>query len=179
MGFVKDWPASTTARATGLSVNSTTQIYHQLRRFFFDAGLFLDYYAGQDPLSFSGDNPHAEKAILEFHFSRVRAKRGLKSPESEPPLHFAESCWRYDFKILSDQRASDLVHEMMFSHLFELIRLCGPIGGKPKNREEGLRTILRQIDQRILWLERNAPAFADDTTRAALKDIRISVSDKA
>jgi hypothetical protein len=170
--FVKDWPASATARATGLSVNSATQIYHQLRTFFFEVGLFLDFYAGQDPLAFVGDTPRSEKALLEFHFARVRERRGLKSPTTEPPLHFAESCWRYDFKVLSEHRASDPVHEMMFSHLMELIRLCGPIGAKPKNREEGLQTILRQIDQRILWLERNAPGFADDDTRAALRIVR-------
>lgn len=177
MGFVKDWPANATARATGLSVNSTTQIYHQVRTFFFEVGLFLDFYAGQNPLAFVGDTPHTEKALLEFHFSRVRARRGLKSPISEPPLHFAESCWRYDFKVLSEQRTSDLVDEMMFNHLLELIRSCGPIGTTPRNREDGLRIILRQIDQRILWLERNAPGFADSDLRAALKDVRISVSD--
>lgn len=175
MGFVKDWPANATARATGLSVNSTTQIYHQLRTFFFEVGLFLDFYAGQDPLTFVGDTPRTEKALLEFHFSRVGARRGLKSPITEPPLHFAESCWRYDFKVLSEQRASDLVDEMMFNHLLELIRACGPIGARPRNREEGLRIILRQIDQRILWLERNAPGFADAATRAALRDARTSV----
>lgn len=170
--FARDDSATEAARATKLSVNSVHALYRKLRIFFFEAGLFVDFYVGHDPQEFESDNPVFEQALLEFHFARIRDKRGLKSLTNEPPYHFAESCWRYDFKVLMTQRPSEAVHAMMLSHLLELIRLCGPVGAAPRNRAEGLRAVARQIDQRILWLERNAPAFAATTMRAALKEAR-------
>lgn len=170
--FVRDSSATDAARATRLSVNSVHTIYRKLRVFFFDVGLFTDFYEGQDPAEFVSDNPRFERDLLAFHLGRFAAKRGLRSPASEPPYHFAESCWRYDFKVLMEQRPSEAVYAMMLSHLLEIIRLCGPVGSTPSNRIAGARAIARQIDQRILWLERNAPGFADADIRSGLRAAR-------
>ena len=168
--FVLDASTTDTARATRLSVNSVHTTFRQLRVFFFEVGLFQDFYAGQDPETYQSDNPMFERDLLEFHLSRVSEKRGLKSPVDEPPYHFAESCWRYDFKVLMDQRSSSDVRAMMLAHLLELLRLCGPLGGTPRNLESGGRAIMRQADQRILWLSRNAPDFRDPSVRAGLAE---------
>jgi len=170
--FAHDDSATDAARATGLSINTVHALYRKLRVFFFEVGLFMDFYAGHDPETFESENPALEKALLDFHFERVAARRGLKSPSTDPPYHFAESCWRYDFKVLMDERPSDAVRAMMLAHLLELIRLCGPIGAPARNREVGALAIARQIDQRILWLERNAPGFANDATREGLREAR-------
>lgn len=170
--FVLDSSATDAARATGLSVNSVHAIYRKLRVFFFDVGLFMDFYEGADPLEFVSDNPAVEQRIIAFHLERVRTRRGLRSPSNEPPYHFAESCWRYDFKVLDEERSSSLVQAMMLAHLVELIRLCGPVGGPLRNRVQGIEAVARQIDQRIVWLERNAPGFSEPGTRAALRSAR-------
>lgn len=170
--FVCDASATEAAQATGLSVNSVHAIFRKIRVFFFEAGLFQDYYGGQDPVSFQSANPFFEKKLLKFHFGRIGAKQGLKSPDNEPPYHFAESCWRFDFKVMAEQRQSDHVLQMMQAHLLEIIRLCGPIGAPPRNKEQGLLAVLRQADQRILWLERNAPGYTDQAKRAELRAIR-------
>lgn len=170
--FVRDHTASETAHATKLSVNSVHAIFRKLRVYFFEAGLFMDFYGGIDPEDYESDNPLFEFQLLEFHFRRVQDKKGLRSPTNEPPYHFAESCWRYDFKVMMDERASEQVYAMMLSHLVEIIRICGPIGRKPENRKAGIRAVFRQMDQRILWLERNAPGFGSADMRARLKAIR-------
>lgn len=170
--FVRDSSATDAARATRLSVNSVHAIYRKLRVFCFEAGLFMDFYGGQDPTEFVSDNPRFERDLLAFHLERVRARRGLRSPVSEPPYHFAESCWRYDFKVLMEQRPSEVVYAMMLSHLLEIIRLCGPVGATPSNRRAGALAITRQIDQRILWLERNAPGFTEPDIRSGLRAAR-------
>lgn len=170
--FVLDASATDAARATGLSVNSTHAIYRKLRVFFYEVGLFIDFYRGRDPDTVDSGNPHFEFRLLEFHFARVRDKHGLKSPANEPHYHFAESCWRYDFKIIQNQRPSAPVHAMMLANLLELIRLCGPVGGPLRNRVAGLKAVARQIDQRIHWLERNAPGFADEVSRRGLREAR-------
>lgn len=171
--FVRDSSATDAARATRLSVNSVHAIYRKLRVFFFDAGLFMDFYEGKDPVEFVSEAPAFERDLLAFHLDRFRAKRGLRSPTSEPPYHFAESCWRYDFKVLMEQRPSEAAYAMMLSHLLEIIRLCGPVGSVPSNRHAGALAIARQIDQRILWLERNAPGFADADIRGGLRAARL------
>lgn len=175
--FVRDHSATDTARATRLSVNAANALFRKLRIYFFEAGLFIDYYAGKDPLKYQSDNPAFEKLLLEYHFDRIGKKRGLKSPTTEPPYHLAESCWRFDFKLLMDQRPSEFVYDMMLSHLLEIIRTCGPIGTSPLNRTKAANVVMRQIDQRVLWLERNAPGFADPAFRADLKAIRSMPSD--
>ena len=168
--FARDASATDTARATGLSINATHAIYRKLRVFFFEIGLFMDFYEGADPLTYNGD-PHSEFALLEFHFRRIRAKRGLKSPTGEPPYHLAESWWRYQFKVLMNERPSDAVHAMMVANLLELIRICGPVGAPPRNLEAGALAIARQIDQRSAWLRRNAPGFSDENLRNALAQV--------
>jgi len=170
--FARDHTATETARQTALSVNSVVAIFSKLRVYFFEIGLFTDYYEGCDPRSFEGGNEHFERELLAFHFGRIREKRGLRSKPGKPEYHFAESHWRFHFHVIRKQRLSANVHAMMLSHLLEVIRLCGPVGGRPGNREAGLRAILRQTDQRTLWLERNAPAFKSPEDRAMLKDIR-------
>jgi hypothetical protein len=170
--FVRDSSATDAARVTRLSVNSVHAIYRKLRVFFFDTGLFRDFYEGKDPLEYESDAPSFERDLIAFHLERIRARRGLRSPTSEPPYHFAESCWRYDFKVLMDQRPSETAYAMMLGHLLEIIRLCGPIGLAPSNRHAGALAIARQIDQRVLWLERNAPGFADADIREGLRATR-------
>lgn len=169
--FARDESVTEAARLTGLSINTTHAIYRKLRVFFYEVGLFLDFYQGNDPLTYDSGDPHGEFALLEFHFARIRAKRGLKSPKDDPPYHLAESWWRYQFKVLMNERPSDAVHAMMVTNLLELIRLCGPVGAPPRNLEAGALAISRQLDQRITWLRRNAPGFADDETREALSQI--------
>lgn len=168
--FARDHSATDTAEAVGLSVNSVHTIFKKMRVFFFEVGLFRDFYEGRDPLSVESHLARFEYGLLEFHFSRVRDKRGLRSLPGAPDYHFAESCWRYDFKVLMDERPTDAIHVMMQAHLLEVIRLCGPLGRPPRNRAAGLRVVARHIDQRVLWLSRNAPGFALPAQRAALKD---------
>jgi hypothetical protein len=169
--FVRDHTATEAARATGLSVNSAAAIFRKLRGYFTEAGLFVDYYTMGDMDAPENENLEFERRLLEFHFSRIGEKRGLAAPPDGPDYHFAESCWRFDYQVLRDQRPSDAVYAMMLVHLLEIIRLCGPVGGKPTNRKVGLMAKLRQMDQRILWLERNGPAFRGDGRRAALREI--------
>jgi len=157
---------------TGLSVNSVAAIFRKLRVYFWDAGIFADPYEGKDPREFDDDNLEYERRLLDFHFSRARDKRGLKSTWKEPDYHLAESQWRFGYMQLMVQRPSADVHPMMMSHLLEIIRLCGPVGSNPVNRKVGLLAKLRHMDQMVLWLERNAPGFNSEEQRAELKNIR-------
>ena len=170
--FVRDSTAVDAGRDVRLSTNSVAAIYRKLRVFFFEVGLFLDFYDGKDPLIFESDNPVFEKALLEFHFARLRRHHGFRSPLSEPPYHFAESCWRYDFHIMMNERPADSVHNMMERHLLEIIRQCGPVGLPPRNRRMGMESVMRQADERIDWVRRNAPGFRDENTRDRLRFIR-------
>ncbi|MCB9992253.1 MAG: hypothetical protein H6873_01200 [Hyphomicrobiaceae bacterium] len=168
--FVRDHSTTEAARDVRLSVNSAHAIYRKLRVFFYEVGLFLDFYAGQDPETFESDNPVFEKALLEYHFERIGRHRGLRSPATEPPYHFAESCWRYDFYVMMQERPADTVYAMMQRHLLELIRLCGPVGARPRNLPAGARAVMRQAGERIAWLKRNAPGFRDEDIRAGLSE---------
>jgi hypothetical protein len=170
--FVRDQSATDTASATHLSLNSVVSIFRKLRVFFWEVGLFTDIYEGQDPLTNHSNEPVFEKALLEFHFQRVRDRQGLKSPAHEPDYHFAESHWRFHFQVIMQERASAPVNAMMFSHLLELIRLCGPVGIRPRNRRAGMEAVMRQMDQRVLWLERNAPGFSATALRSIFREIR-------
>lgn len=172
MCFTLDETVAATARKTGLSTNSVAALFQKLRAFFFEVGLFTDIYDGRDPLEVDIDNPQFEQDLLEFHFARVRDKRGLGARAGEPDYHFAESHWRYHFHVLARQRASGDIHAMMFAHLLELIRLCGPVGATPVNRRAGILAIARQMDQRIAWLERNALNFRPADQRDALRAVR-------
>lgn len=157
--FVRDHSATEAAAGSGLSVNSAHAIYRKLRVFFYECGLFLDFYEGRDPETFESANPRFEQELLAFHFKRHSDKRGFRSPVSEPPYHFAESCWRFDFHIMARERSPEALHPMMTSHLLELIHLAGPVGLAPRNRAAAVRAVMRQADQRIDWLRRSAPGF--------------------
>ena len=170
--FVRDATAIEAAAATGLSANSVVGIFRKLRRFFMGVGLFTDIYEGADPTTHWDNDPQFEKGLLEFHFARVRRHRGLAPAAGEPDYHFAESHWRYHFAVLKRERPSAPVGAMMLAHLMEIIRLCGPVGAKPANPQAGYEAIMRQMDQRIAWLERNAPGFATAAQRMKLKDLR-------
>lgn len=170
--FVRDHNANDSARATRLSANSVVGVYRKLRIFFYEAGLFTDIYEGQNPLDHQANEPRFEKALLEFHFARIRVHRGLKSPAHEPDYHFAESHWRFHFHVMAQERPDAPVEAMMLAHLLEIIRLCGPVGTRPANLRAGAEAIRRQTDQRVLWLERNAPGFATPERRSALRNIR-------
>jgi len=170
--FVRDDSATGTARATRLSVNSVSAIFRKLRVYFTEAGLFTDFYEGHDPLTHDSGLITTEHSLLAFHIARVRVHNGLKSPATEPDYHFAESHWRYHFHVMARERPSGEVHAMMFGHLMEIIRLCGPIGTRPANRRAGLMAIARQMDQRIAWLERNAPGFNDAALRSGLREAK-------
>lgn len=171
--FVRDQSATDTAQACGLSVNSVAGIFRKVRVYFVEVGLFTDFYEGRDPLAdIDYESARYEHDLLTFHLARVRAKNGLKSPASEPDYHFAESHWRYHFHVMARERPDSPVHDMMLGHLLEIIRICGPIGTKPINRRAGYQAILRHMDQRIAWLERNGPGFMSTEWRSALRTVR-------
>lgn len=169
--FAQDASATDAARATGLSINSVHSIYRKLRIFFFECGLFRDFYDGHDPETFDSGAANFERELLAFHLERYGDKHGFSSPSTEPHYHFAESCWRFDFHMMARERPTETIQPMMLSHLMEIIRLCGPVGGKPRNLEAGLQAIMRQTDQRILWLQRNAPGFSSAELRNSLRAI--------
>lgn len=168
--FVRDHTASDAARAVGLSINSVHAIYHKLRVFFFETGVFLNYYGGIDPVDFVSDDPVHELRLLSYHARRAGLRRGLKDEPNDRRYHFAETCWRYDYQVMMAERPSADVHAMMFRHLWEIIRICGPIGGPPRNRVDGLRAAMRHVDERIEWFRRSAPGFRTEEVRAALAE---------
>lgn len=171
--FVLDDTAAQAARHVNLSVNSISGIYGKLRKFFFDVGLFTDIYNGGDPQNGTGydDQEEFERQLIEFHMMRDAAKRGLHSPSDGPDYHFAESHWRFHFDVMNEKRPNDALHKMMFGHLLEIIRCCGPVGLPPVRRREGLQIVLKHMDQRIVWMTRNMVAFRDSETRAELKEV--------
>jgi len=169
--FAKDDTVAETAFRTGLSGNAVNTIFVKLRRFFIEAGLFTDIYQGGDPAEGSElAEIEYERHLIEFHFARVRAKRGIGSGPAEID-HFAESHWRFHYAMLVEDRGGDAVHHMMHRHLLEMIRRCGPVGRPPVNHREGLKLCLTQMDERISWAERNSPKFRDERTRRALRQL--------
>lgn len=170
--FVRDYTAAETAKGTGLSVNSVHAIFRKLRVYFYEVGLFQDFYEGRDPMAVETRMPDFEYDLIDYHLKRYGEKHGFKSPSAEPHYHFAESHWRYDFEIMRRERNSDAVYDMMMAHLIEIIRICGAVGSKPTNQQVGLHTVLKQIDQRIAWLERNSSRFGADYLRDMLLEAR-------
>jgi hypothetical protein len=169
--FVRDDSATQTARQTGLSLNSTSALFQKIRAYFFYSGVFTDPYRGKPPSEAGLDNDAFEARLLSYHFARIAQKRGLAPSDATADYHLAESHWRFMFHVAKAGRPEADFHQMMFSHLVEIIRLCGPIGRLPANRAAGLRAALRHQDQLLAWLERNAPGFSDDE-RARIRDIR-------
>lgn len=173
--FAKDDTVAEAARQTGLSQNAVSTIFVKLRRFFTEVGMFTDVYEGVDPAEGlpGGERDeaiHFEFELIEFHFARLKAKRGFGSGPAEID-QFNESHWRFHYAKLLGDRGGDGVHHMMHRHLLEMIRRCGPVGKPPANRREGLKLCLAQMDERILWAERNSLRYRDETSRQALRDI--------
>lgn len=172
--FVLDHSAQEAARHINLRANSISAIFTKLRVFFFDLGVFTDIYNGGDPregTGFEGEERY-EFELLDFHLKRRTAKRGqVDCPMDEPDYHFAESHWRFGFVDLIEGRDPETAHHMMYGHLLELIRCCGPIGAPSKNRLDGKRLMLRHIDQRALWLERNSARYRSHEQREFLRSI--------
>lgn len=167
--FTLDRTLTDAAKATGLSTNSVAAIFTKLRVYFAEAGLFTDPRL----IGMFEDNEEFERHFLAFHLGRARSKRGLAAASSAGrDYHMAESHWRFHFHMIALQRPSENVAAMMFAHLLALIRICGPVGRKPVNPREGRLEIFRQTDQRLLWLERNAPEFRSPSQRAELRAIR-------
>lgn len=156
--FVLDHSAQEAARHVELSVNSISAIFTKLRKSFFEVGLFTDIYGGRDPRegSIYEDGEAFEKWVIEFHFKRAAAKRGITDWLGQPAYHFAESHWRFHYTVMTEGRAADAIYDMMHAHLLEIIRCCGPVGAPPVRRKAGLMLALKHMDQRVLWLARNA-----------------------
>lgn len=173
--FAKDDTVAEAARQTGLSQNAVSTIFVKLRRFFTEVGMFTDVYEGGDPADgLPGGEPdeaiHFEFELIEFHFARLKAKRGLGRGAAEID-QFNESHWRYHYVMLMGDRGSDAVHHMMHRHLLEMIRRRGPVGRPPVNRREGLRLCLAQMDERVIWAMRNSFKYKSGDLRDKLKDV--------
>lgn len=171
--FAQDEAATQAANHIDLSVNSITAIYGKLRRYFYETGLFVDIYQGNDPRDGSAlADEEFELRLIEFHISRAADKRGIDDAPEGPAYHFAESHWRFHYAVMNEGRPSEALHRMMFAHLLEMIRCCAPVGAPPINRKAGLELAVRQMDQRILWMERNSTEFRDPNERTELRKIR-------
>lgn len=171
--FVRDATVAETARRTGLSPNAVEQIFRKLRVFCFEGGLFRDFYQGLNPVEIEGPRGPHERDLIRFHLARMEAKRGLKQPLTEPPYHFAESDWRYEYQVLIRERPSgeEAVRGMMLRHLVQFIRVCGPIGAPPESGIAGRLILMDQIAERARWLQRNAPGFSDPDLRLQLQRV--------
>lgn len=171
--FALDEPAAQAAQHIDLSVNSISAIYAKLRTYFYESGLFVDIYQGDNPQEGSAlAEPEFERRLIEFHFRRAAAKHGIDDPPEGPAYHFAESHWRFHYDVMNDGRSPDALRRMMFAHLLEMIRCCGPVGSTPMNRKAGLELTLTHMDQRILWMERNASQFRSPTSRNVIGRLR-------
>ncbi|WP_375412998.1 hypothetical protein [uncultured Bradyrhizobium sp.] len=169
--FVRDHTATETARMTGLSVNSVNDLYRKIRIYFYDAGLFMNFYGGAGPARYDpDDHKDFERTLLRFHRNRLRSRRGVRETPGAPNYHLAESWWRFDFAMILRERPSDSVYDMMVAQLLAIIRVAGPIGRHPKNPAARSRVIARLVDQKILWFLRNAPGFANPELRAGLDE---------
>jgi hypothetical protein len=169
--FVRGHTATETARATRLSVNSVNELYGKIRTYFFEAGLFKDFYGGTGWAAYDPEqDKEFEQSLLAFHRRRLRSRRGVKTRPGQPDYHLAESWWRLDFAMILRERPSDAVYDMMIGQLLAVIRVAGPVGRRPANSTQLRRTLARLIDQRILWLQRNAASFATPALRAGLED---------
>ena len=172
--FVRDHTTAETAKGTGLSVNSVQAIFRKIRVYFYEVGLFQDICEGKDPHEGDTSEPVFGRALQAFHSRRHSAKRGLNAPDNQPDYYFAESYWRYDYHITERERTSEALHDMMLAHLLEIIHACGPIGTKPENQHAGLLAILRQMDQRVTWLSRNAADFKHPTIQTQRREFEES-----
>lgn len=178
--FILDCPERQAAGHIRLSENSIAAIYGKLRSFFFNAGLFPDIYNGRSPDE-GGREGHevAEFALIEFHLNRNKAKRGsLDSAATGPDYHFSESCWRHSFEPLRMERPAEHINRLMMHQALAFVKRFGPVGSRLPltldQRRQGLALALDQMNQRLIWLERNAGRFRDQGTRGELRALRIS-----
>jgi len=171
--FVLDDLNADAAKATGLSINTVQDIFQKLRVFFHETETFRSIYPeGVLATEVELEDEELEFLILELHLARWRRKRGMRSPISGPDYHFAESCWRYWYLRLARLGGEEAIHRMMYAHLLEIIKICGPVGRKPVNYKAGLLALSRQMDQRMFWLERNSPEFRSAAHRQTLRELR-------
>lgn len=174
--FVLDDPVAVAAKHIDLSANSINAIYIKLRVFFTELGVFEDIYKGGDPRDGTEkgeDFEGFEYRLLSFHLQRVKDKRRQRDTSlDEVDYNWCESYWRFHYSVLTDGRPSNAVQRMMYVHLLAHIRLSGPVGSRPQNLSESVDLNQKHLNQRLLWLERNAPAFRDKGSRIKLRELR-------
>lgn len=172
--FVRDEPVAVAAEHIALSANSINAIYHKIRVYFTALGVFEDIYQGRDPQE--GSTRYDEKFefhLLGFHIARAKRKRRTKdTAPDEVDYNFCESLWRFHYDQMMGGRSTEAVYQMMYAHLLGHIRLSGPVGLPVQKTPESASLERRQLEQRLLWMERNAPGFRDETSRATLREIR-------
>jgi hypothetical protein len=169
--FVRDHTAADTARALKLSANSVTDMFRKIRVYFFEAGLFMDVHGGTGEAAFDPAlDAEFERDLLRFHYNRLRSRHGVRIDPDRPDYHLAESWWRLDFAMIARERPSESVYDMMLGQLLAVIRVAGPVGGKPGNFSARKRVLAQLVDQKILWFQRNAAGFATPELRAGLDD---------
>lgn len=176
ISFVRDEPVAVAARHIRLSANSINAVYGRIRAYFTALGVFEDIYRGGNPedgTSAGEDMEEFEFHLISFHLHRIRRKRRVPDTDlSEVDPHWCESHWRFQYHMMMQGRPSEAIHRMMYTHLLGHIRLCGPIGTPPRNQEVARRLAVQQLDQRIVWFERNAPMFRDEESRMNLRAMR-------
>lgn len=171
--FARDETVAEAAQRIRLSVTSIHTIYGKLRTFFTESGLFTDPYRGGDPRDGLSEEEIFEHKLIGYHLARTARKRGLPDTTlGEVDPHWNESHWRFHYWAMTEGQRADSMDRMMFNHLLEHIRLCGPVGAKPTNRRKGLELALGQMDDRIFWMERNSPNYKSAKLRVELESIR-------
>jgi hypothetical protein len=178
MAFVMDKSVAVAASHIALSANSIQAIYAKLRDFFCELTIFEDIYQGGDPelgiKEADSVDDALEDAVLEFHLARMKDKKLQKDvPRHEIDPHFAESCWRYQYHVMEQERPGERIAPMMFAHLLDVIKECGPVGRPPTKQAfaAALDLKLNQLNQRIRWLSRNAPSLKSEEARQTLHEI--------
>lgn len=171
--FARDETVTEAAQKIRLSITSIHAIYGKLRSFFTQSGLFTDPYRGGDPRNGLPEGEEIfEHRLINYYLNRNARKRGLPDTTlDEVDPHWNESHWRFHYWAMTEGQRADSVDRMMFSHLLAHIRLCGPVGAKPTNRRKGLELALYQMDERILWMERNAPKYKQKSLKDQLREI--------
>jgi hypothetical protein len=178
MAFVMDEPVAVAASHIALSANSIQAIYRKLRTFFVELTVFEDIYLGGDPKNGLGDTDAAterlELDILGFHLARVKDKKlQMDTPRDQIDPHFAESCWRYQYHVMERERPGESITPMMFAHLHEIIKSCGPVGKSVPRAliSRAYELKLAHLDQRVLWLSRNAPSLKSPSARTQIQEV--------
>jgi len=168
--FALDLTPTQAAARMALSLNAVHAVYVRLRRYFTEAGVFRDFYRMPEGVALTDE---AELRFLEFHLARVEPMQGLPPlKHGEDDLHLFESNWRFEYQVFRHAQRQANVERMMYDDLLSVISLCGPINTTPQNRKAALDMLRRRLDERLLWLERNAPLFKAPQHRVELRAIR-------